>query len=920
MSSTEEKVEDLGSEVELEQRLIQQGKSNYSLEGDKLLEFVEKRLEAARDRERRAMDRELKRIEIEVNAEAQRLRRELARAEASSTQSSFVEPKREEPEYRHPKLDTPKFKNSQEVPEYFDLFDAVMDQNAVPKEHWHTTFRTAVVGTKLYDFVVDFERYDTVKSEALRAYGETASSVWRSTLSMHQDSETFREYGVRTARVVARWAKLALDPAEEQSAQSVLQAIVRQVITEASPNELTSYLIRNCQGKYDFEHFLEVGSTYQAAPSSRKHHTETNGSKPKESTTTAGCWHVGIEETERQLRSTPAAERVNVVMRGRLCRNCLKSGHMARYCHSRKECEKCGRRHHILLHGLVDLPIASGPEGAPAGGIKSYMKHQCAVDNRSTVHLMTAIAETKGEARCAKVQAFIDTGAQASFISTALVKAIKPRKVGVERLRTCAFGGHTEEGVLNLYELTVTGKDGRDVVMRAYEKPELECNNTIQLVDTVTIELWQSRGVELSDQPTVDVPDEVHIMMGADCASEILLQKFEFQGDYVWRTELGWVLCGQSLSIVPGDPAAREPTNAMSVGVVSEIQRLWEFEEPLVTTQKGPEFPLEKTDDGYEAGLLWRSEERPCDNRYQAKAMADQLAKRLTAKGTRQAYEDVLIKEYSSLNAIELEPEPETPGYYLPHHAVFRSDATTTKTRVVFNASSSAPGKSSLNDCVDAGPSLLPDLCGMLLRVREYESAFQADIGKAFFMISIQERDRPYLRFYWPDENDELKVWRLRKLPFGVNCSPYVLTAVLQHHLNAITSAASEAEKLFLELLLASLYVDDCVSSVPNSSDAEKFQEHSINALQSAGMDLRKWRGNTIACSPEAGSKVLGMAWSTEEDTLTVAAVSDMKRPSTRTRRKLLTCVASIYDPLGLASPTVLPGKMLLQRCWKLGG
>ena len=36
--------------------------------------------------------------------------------------------------------------------------------------------------------------------------------------------------------------------------------------------------------------------------------------------------------------------------------------------------------------------------------------------------------------------------------------------------------------------------------------------------------------------------------------------------------------------------------------------------------------------------------------------MADQLAKRLTAKGTRQAYEDVLIKEYNSLNAIELFP------------------------------------------------------------------------------------------------------------------------------------------------------------------------------------------------------------------------------------------------------------------------
>ena len=63
-------------------------------------------------------------------------------------------------------------------------------------------------------------------------------------------------------------------------------------------------------------------------------------------------------------------------------------------------------------------------------------------------------------------------------------------------------------------------------------------------------------------------------MMGADCASEILLQKCEFKGDFVWRSELGWVPCGKSLSVVPSDPAAREPPNAMSVGVVSEIQRL----------------------------------------------------------------------------------------------------------------------------------------------------------------------------------------------------------------------------------------------------------------------------------------------------------------------------------------------------------
>ena len=100
-----------------------------------------------------------------MNAEAQRLSRELARSEASSTQSSFVEPRREEPEHRHPKLNMPKFSNSQEVPGYFDLFEAVMGQDTMPKEHWNTALWTSAVGVKIYDFAVDFEKYDTVKPE-----------------------------------------------------------------------------------------------------------------------------------------------------------------------------------------------------------------------------------------------------------------------------------------------------------------------------------------------------------------------------------------------------------------------------------------------------------------------------------------------------------------------------------------------------------------------------------------------------------------------------------------------------------------------------------------------------------------------------------------------------------------------------------
>ena len=48
-----------------------------------------------------------------------------------------------------------------------------------------------------------------------------------------------------------------------------------------------------------------------------------------------------------------------------------------------------------------------------------------------------------------------------------------------------------------------------------------------------------------------------------------------------------------------------------------------------------------------------------------------------------------LIQVKQGDESFEKEPEPEHPGYYMPHHAVVREAASTTKLRVVFNASAS---------------------------------------------------------------------------------------------------------------------------------------------------------------------------------------------------------------------------------------
>ena len=315
-------------------------------------------------------------------------------------------------------------------------------------------------------------------------------------------------------------------------------------------------------------------------------------------------------------------------------------------------------------------------------------------------------------------------------------------------MKVCAFDSPCTESSLNVYEMGLTTSDGNRMSIQVYEKPSLGLE--INPVSTTVIEKWREQGVSLSDTPHSDIPAEIHVLLGADVANSILIGKKTVDKSTVWNTELGWVLSGPDTKLckVNGTLVCASasvsavqfcPTSAKSSDEV--VQALWELEScpPYDPTLDMPMFPLEETDDGYCVGLLWKSGERPADNRKQAEGAARQLYGRLSRNKQRGIYEDVLLREYQELGAVEREPEPETPGYYMPHHAVIR-ESTTTKTRVVFNASAAQKGQKSLNDVIHAGPSLLPDLVGLLLRFRECQSAVQADIRKAFFMVGVRDR------------------------------------------------------------------------------------------------------------------------------------------------------------------------------------
>jgi len=121
---------------------------------------------------------------------------------------------------------------------------------------------------------------------------------------------------------------------------------------------------------------------------------------------------------------------------------------------------------------------------------------------------------------------------------------------------------------------------------------------------------------------------------------------------------------------------------------------------------------------------------------------------------------DSAIRSQLQQGIIEFVSEPDKPFgpvHYLPHHPVIREDKTTTKLRIVYDASAKQDGLS-LNECLYTGPKSRQSILDILLRFRVHEVAVVGDIEKAFLMITVAQPDQDALRFLWfADVNDTQK-------------------------------------------------------------------------------------------------------------------------------------------------------------------
>ena len=133
--------------------------------------------------------------------------------------------------------------------------------------------------------------------------------------------------------------------------------------------------------------------------------------------------------------------------------------------------------------------------------------------------------------------------------------------------------------------------------------------------------------------------------------------------------------------------------------------------------------------------------------------------------------------------------------HYIPHHSV-KKDSTMTLICIVVDCSCRQTSKHpSLNDYLIIGLSSFNNSCATLLRFRSHHFRISTDINKTFLQIQLHPDNRDFTRFYWlkdpTDLSSELSVYRFKVIHFGVTSSPFILNAVLQHHLNQYTTTVT---------------------------------------------------------------------------------------------------------------------------------
>ncbi|XP_062707840.1 uncharacterized protein LOC134288111 [Aedes albopictus] len=266
----------------------------------------------------------------------------------------------------------------------------------------------------------------------------------------------------------------------------------------------------------------------------------------------------------------------------------------------------------------------------------------------------------------------------------------------------------------------------------------------------------------------------------------------------------------------------------------------------------------------------------------------------------------------------------------MPHHAVYRPSSTSTKLRVVFDASVKPVSGVSLNDVLKIGLVVQNDLMSILLRFRKHPFVFTADIQKMYRQILIDPEQTSLQKVFWrSNPTDPIKVLELVTITYGTSAALFLATRSL------VQLSVDEGADfpLAARVIQEDCYVDNVMSGAKTVQEAIECRQQLQTLKARGGFPVHKWCANDEAILqdvPEAEReklvllddlsanevmKTLGLTWNPRSDKF-LFCQSPSSEESTVTKRQLFSEIAKMFDPLGLLAPITVLAKRLMQQTW----
>lgn len=649
-----------------------------------------------------------------------------------------------------------------------------------------------------------------------------------------------------------------------------------------------------------------------------------------------------------------AAERRDTVVKLKHCVNCLSYSHQEAKCTSSHTCFTCGERHHSLLH--VGRAEASSHVAAHALStavpINACNARSDSISSFTTCTLlataMVRVLDASGAPH--SLRALIDQGSEANFITEAALTALQLSKKAVQAIISGIGSAHGQ--AKHITSLTIQSHYDRTF---SIEVDALVMGRITTLLPSsgTRPQRWEHLvDLALAD-PSYHRPGRIDLVLGVDVLAQILMEGVRIgpTGTPIGQqTRLGWILSGK---------VAHNTSRNVTVTALHATSTIEELMAKFLSAESiddaNPMSAEEQWSEQFFVDTHRRDETGRFNVRLPFRRLFDPLTpplgrsrdiavRSLLALERRLAQKPELKNEYAKTineylaagrmqptTSIEVNRNGSVCSAYLPHHAVFKESSTTTKLRVVFDASRKTTSGQSLNDALLVGPTIQNDIVTIIINWRFHRIGITADVQKMYLQVKVDPQDIEHQRIVWRnDPSEPIQDFALNRLTFGTSCAPFIAIRSMNQLAEDEKSKYPDAATVIIN----DAYVDDVISGGDDVPSVQKLQRELSEMMKSGGFELKKWASNVsdvLELIPESDReiklpvelnthdtiKALGIIWNPATDTFQFKSSLDPNESNQHfTKRIVLSSVAKLFDPIGLIAPIIVLAKIFMKKLW----